>query len=77
MRIYSYVRALSNSCRVIFDARIAFERKKQRCYYYTYIRVDLLKEWRARTDVFGLRPPASQNLDEVEKLGVYVVRDEG
>lgn len=62
--------------RVVFDARGASERKAQRCYYYAYIGTPLLEQWRQRSDVFGLRPPASQNFDEVEELGVYVRRDE-
>lgn len=63
---------------VLFDARISFERKEKRCYYYTYVSISLLEQWqkmqkiRQKNDIWGLRPPASQNLDDVEKLGVYV-----
>jgi len=59
---------------VIFDARIAFERKDKRCYYYTYVNVSLLEKWR-RMDIWGLCPPASQSNEDIERLGVYVRRE--
>lgn len=59
---------------VIFDARISFERKDKRCYYYTYVDISLLKRWQ-KMDIWGLRPPPSQNLEDIEKLGVYTRRE--
>ncbi|CAI6099527.1 unnamed protein product [Clonostachys chloroleuca] len=63
---------------VVFDARISFERQKERSYFYTYVATPLLERWRkaGQTNTWGLRPPPSQDPQYVETLGVYMRQED-